>query len=60
MRAFRTSLDVQRGSAHPRVAKRQFLPLGVASEREFLTGRLELLSDFLLETTGQELMWDWE
>jgi hypothetical protein len=43
-----------------RVAKRQFLPLGITSEREFLTGRLELLSDFLLETTGQELMWDWE
>jgi hypothetical protein len=43
-----------------RVAKQQFLPISAANEREFLADRLELLSDFLLDTTGQELMWDWE
>jgi uncharacterized protein DUF262 len=41
-----------------RVAKRQFLPLGATDEQEFLAERLELLSDFLLEVTGQELIWD--
>ncbi len=46
--------------ARDRISKKQLLPLGAADESEFLDERLGLLSEFLLKTTGQELMWDSE